>query len=204
MSKKKWTQFTKEELQQMAQDSTSNSQWIAKMGYQTQGGNITRVPKEILELYPDIDISHFTGQAWNKGKDSYDLLEHNYQGKRDTIKRALINHRGHKCEMCNLTSWMGQDIPLEVHHLNGNNKDNAPENLQLVCPNCHALTNFYRGKNINTQGYQKIEDEVFVEALRNSSNIRQALLSLGLSAKGANYEKAYRLIEENNIEHLKK
>lgn len=47
----------------MAQDSTSNSQWIAKMGYQTQGGNITRVPKEILELYPDIDISHFTGQA---------------------------------------------------------------------------------------------------------------------------------------------
>ena len=44
----------------------------------------------------------------------------------------------------------------------------------------------------------------FIFALRNSPNIRQALLSLDLSAKGANYEKAYRLIEENNIEHLKK
>lgn len=174
------------------------------MGYQVRGGNITRVPKEILEQYPDIDTSHFTGQGWNKGTDSYELLEHNYQGKRSTIKRALIHRRGHRCEICNLTSWMGQEIPLEVHHLNGDNKDNSPENLQLVCPNCHALTDFYRGKNINTHGHERIEDEAFIEALRNSANIRQALLSLGLSAKGANYEKAYHLIEENNIEHLKK
>lgn len=99
---------------------------------------------------------------------------------------------------------MGQEIPLEVHHLNGDNKDNDPNNLQLVCPNCHALTDFYRGKNIDTQGHQKVEDEDFITALKESPNIRQALLSLGLSAKGANYEKAYRLIEENNIEHLKK
>lgn len=203
MGRKKWTQFTKEQLQEMASASTSSSQWIMKMGYQAQGGNITRVPKEILELYPDIDVSHFTGQAWNKGKDSYELLEHNYQGKRDTIKRALINHRGHKCEKCGLTTWNGQEIPLEVHHLNGNNKDNDPSNLQLVCPNCHALTDFYRGKNIDTQGSQKIEDKDFIQALRSYPNIRQALLSLGLSAKGANYEKAYRLIEENNIEHLR-
>ena len=99
---------------------------------------------------------------------------------------------------------MEQEIPLEVHHLNGDNKDNDPNNLQLVCPNCHALTDFYRGKNINMQGYQRVEDEDFITALKESPNIRQALLSLGLSAKGANYEKAYRLIEENNIEHLKK
>ena len=198
---KKWKQFTKEELQEMANTSNSNSQWIAKMGYQTQGGNITRVPREILDQYPDIDISHFTGQGWNRGTDSYDLLEHNYQGTRDTIKRALINHRGHKCEICGLNLWMEQNIPLEVHHINGNNKDNDPNNLQLVCPNCHAFTNFYRGKNINKN--QKISDIEFLEALKKSSNIRQALLSLGLSAKGANYEKAYRIIEENNIQHLK-
>ena len=196
--------FTKEQLEEMAKDSTSSSQWLTKMGYKAQGGNITRVPKEILELYPDIDISHFKGQGWKKGKDSYELLEHKYQGKKDTIKRALVNHRGHRCEVCGLTEWMGEKIPLEVHHLNGDNKDNDPNNLQLICPNCHALTNFYRGRNIDMHGYQKIEDKDFIEALKNSPNIRQALLSLGLSAKGANYEKAYRLIEENNIEHLKK
>ena len=33
------------------------------MGYKAQGGNITRVPQEILKKYPSIDVSHFTGQA---------------------------------------------------------------------------------------------------------------------------------------------
>ena len=35
---------------------------------------------------------------------------------------------------------------MELHHINGNNMDNCLENLQLLCPNCHALTDNYRGK----------------------------------------------------------
>jgi predicted HNH restriction endonuclease len=38
-------------------------------------------------------------------------------------------------------------IPLELHHVNGDNRDNRIENLQLLCPNCHALTDNYRGLN---------------------------------------------------------
>ncbi len=87
----------------MANNSHSNAQWIQKMGYVNQGGNLSRVPKAILLEYPDIDISHFTGQGWKKNTDSYDLLSSDYQGKKETIKRALINRRGRKCECCNLT-----------------------------------------------------------------------------------------------------
>ena len=47
-----------------------------------------------------------------------------------------------------LKSWLGAKIPLELHHINGDNTDNRIENLQLLCPNCHALTDNYRGKNI--------------------------------------------------------
>lgn len=202
-NKAKWKQYTKEELQQMALESRSYAQWIEKMGYANQGGNITRVPKDILEAYPDINISHFTGQGWKKETDSYDLLSHDYQGRRDTIKRALINKRGHKCECCGLTTWQEQEIPLEVHHVNGNNQDNDVNNLLLLCPNCHALTDFYRGRNVRQHGCQKVSDEDFIEALKMSPNIRQALLKLGLSPKGANYSKAHNLIQENNIEHLK-
>jgi predicted HNH restriction endonuclease len=49
--------------------------------------------------------------------------------------------------VCNNTEWNGQPIPLELEHKNGNNQDNSLNNLCLLCPNCHAQTSTYRGKN---------------------------------------------------------
>lgn len=69
-----------------------------------------------------------------------------------------------------------------------------------MCPNCHALTDTYRGKNIK---HEQISDEEFIKALQNNVSIRQALLELGLSPKGANYARAHDLVFKNNIEHLK-
>ncbi len=51
-----------------------------------------------------------------------------------------------KCEICNLESWLNEDIPIELHHKNGVQHDNRIENLQIVCPNCHALTDNHAGK----------------------------------------------------------
>jgi len=52
-----------------------------------------------------------------------------------------------KCYRCGLTTWQGLPIPLELEHKNGNPHDNSLDNLTLLCPNCHALTATYRGKN---------------------------------------------------------
>lgn len=52
-----------------------------------------------------------------------------------------------KCECCNLTKWINKDIPLELHHKDGNRFNNELQNLQLLCPNCHALTENYGSKN---------------------------------------------------------
>ena len=52
------------------------------------------------------------------------------------------------CEECSRTTWQGRAIPLEIHHINGDRFDNRLRNLQLLCPNCHALTDNNAGKGI--------------------------------------------------------
>ena len=65
-----------------------------------------------------------------------------------TRRKYLIKERGEKCERCGLTRWLENKIPLELHHKDGNKKNNKKENLLLVCPNCHTFTDTYKGKNI--------------------------------------------------------
>jgi hypothetical protein len=60
-------------------------------------------------------------------------------------KRFLIDKRGYRCESCQLETWLERPIPLELHHIDGDADNNTEENLQLVCPNCHAFTEHYKG-----------------------------------------------------------
>ena len=48
----------------------------------------------------------------------------------------------------NMTTWQGLELPLELHHINGNHYDNRLENLQILCPNCHAIQPGNAGANI--------------------------------------------------------
>jgi hypothetical protein len=50
------------------------------------------------------------------------------------------------CEACGRMTWQGKSIPLELHHINGDRFDNRLGNLQLLCPNCHALTDNHAGR----------------------------------------------------------
>jgi hypothetical protein len=56
--------------------------------------------------------------------------------------------KDHRCEACDLTRWRGRPIPLELDHIDGDRTNNELQNLRLLCPNCHALTPTYRGRNI--------------------------------------------------------
>lgn len=52
----------------MINQSYSNAGFMKLMGYAGQGGNNTITINKIKDMYPDLDFSHFTGQAWNKNK----------------------------------------------------------------------------------------------------------------------------------------
>ena len=69
------------------------------------------------------------------------------------IRNWLIETRGELCERC---GWGERHIltgrvPIEVHHKDGNFKNNHPDNLQLLCPNCHSLTETFRSLNSKSQ-----------------------------------------------------
>lgn len=146
----------------------------------------------------NINVEHFTGQGWNKG--NIDITRFTNDSKSEIHFQDVIKLRGHRCEKCGLTSWLDQKIPLELHHIDGNRRNNDLSNLQLLCPNCHSLTDTFRGRNINCK--EKVSEEEFKNALIESKNIRQALLKLGLTAKGLNYSRAYEIAVKYNIRHI--
>ncbi len=52
-----------------------------------------------------------------------------------------------RCALCdNDGIWHGRPIPLEVDHIDGDWRNNRVENLRLLCPNCHSVTDTYRGR----------------------------------------------------------
>lgn len=63
-------------------------------------------------------------------------------------RQFILGECGHQCSECKLTEWREQPIPLELDHIDGNCENNSRDNLRLICPNCHAQTPTYRGKNI--------------------------------------------------------
>ena len=69
------------------------------------------------------------------------------KGTSNNVKRYLLETTGHKCNKCDNTEWNGQPIPIELEHIDGNSDNNNLDNVELLCPNCHAQTPTYKGKN---------------------------------------------------------
>ena len=103
----------------------------------------------------------------------------------------------YKCEVCGCDGhWQNGIISLELDHIDGDNTNNEISNLHYLCPNCHALTKTYRGKNKNIQSKVTVTDTQLLLALKSSPNIRQALIKVGLAPMGANYSRAKKILEK--------
>jgi predicted HNH restriction endonuclease len=65
------------------------------------------------------------------------------------VRRFLVENFGEKCFLCGwdeVNPYTGK-IPVEVDHIDADWKNNSPENLRLLCPNCHSLTDTYKALN---------------------------------------------------------
>lgn len=116
------------------------------------------------------------------------------------LKRLLIEclNVSEKCSKCGILEWRGKKLPLELDHIDGDSANNEQTNLRLLCPNCHSLTKTWRGRSINT-GKKKVSDERLLMALNETKNIRKALMDVGLSPRGANYARAYKILNNSVV-----
>jgi hypothetical protein len=198
-----------QELTIATKTSISYAEVLKKLRLKQSGSMQSRIKNEIKNL--GLDISHFTGQAWCRGKNSYQdkrirnkyteefIFKENSEVSNKVVKNRLMSNPSfeHKCELCSIKNWYDpfetkiKPVNLELDHINGNERDNRKENLRLICSNCHSFTPTYKGRNINggiRKGENKISDDVLLEQLK-TKNIRQSLISVGMAASGENYER---------------
>jgi hypothetical protein len=65
----------------------------------------------------------------------------------DNARRYFRKLNDKKCSICGLTEWNGKEIPLVVDHIDGDYRNNIPNNLRFICCNCDAQLDTYKGKN---------------------------------------------------------
>lgn len=71
-----------------------------------------------------------------------------------SIRTYLFNKANYQCEICGFEGYnkkTGKTI-LQIHHIDGDSKNSQEENLQVICPNCHAMTENYMGLNKGKSG----------------------------------------------------
>lgn len=132
-----------------------------KMGIENVGGEDY---KEIKQLAQELGIElRFTYKRntmcdYHPRIETKDILVEKSTYRNATkLKNRLIEEglKEYRCERCKNTEWEGEPIPLQIHHMNGVHTDNRLENIQLLCPNCHSLTDTYAGKNANRKNRTK-------------------------------------------------
>jgi Zn finger protein HypA/HybF involved in hydrogenase expression len=200
--------YTLEEFKNAIENSYSIAQTFVKLGLPSNGTNY-RVFKRLQSLY-DIDISHFTGQSHLKGKTHNfntkplsEILVENSTYNTTHLRKRLIKDgvKEYKCECCNLSEWLGEPIPLQLDHIDGNHMNNQLNNLRILCPNCHAKTPTYCGKNKKIK-YENIKTEYLCSSC--SSPVKtKSKTSLCKSCESKTRRKVERPIREQLIEELK-
>jgi len=73
-----------------------------------------------------------------------------YKEKKYFMKKYLLKINNNSCSKCgwNELHPVSKECPLHMHHKDGNYYNNFLENLELLCPNCHSLTENFGSRNI--------------------------------------------------------
>lgn len=146
-------QVSDEEFKNIVTNANSYSDCLRALGLGTRGGSSTDILKRrIKEL--NCSIEHFGNKTVTPANAKYTLdeilIENSTYANISRLKIRLVNEGRleYKCAFCNNEGeWLGEELVLQLDHINGINNDHRIENLRFLCPNCHSITSTYAGKN---------------------------------------------------------
>lgn len=146
--------WSKKHLEETVKDANCWFDWLRLLDIPTRGCNY-RTLKSKSTLY-NIDVSHFNneyarthnGRRLLKNRNNEEIFNKYSSRKTSSIKKEYISRvlKSAYCELCGITKWNDKDIVFQLHHKDGNHKNNTIENLVLLCPNCHSQTENYANK----------------------------------------------------------
>ena len=191
MAQALWKKYSLEEIKQMVSETRGFKDLTARMGYKKNNSYINNQLREYFKEN-NIDYSHYNGQAWRAGGQLKDLTQNDFGVITPAIiKKYLIEERGNKCEFCQATEWFDNPIPIQVHHIDGNRSNNLRDNLLLLCPNCHAITDNWCGKN-----KRKITNEDIINASKISKTYCEICYRVGWNASTEHYAKIQKILDK--------
>ncbi len=138
---RKYREYTDQDIINNSKNVKSIAGLLRSLDLVPVGGNYRNMKRLLQKL--NVDTSHWTGQGWSVGQRKKDWSKYT---RCHSLKKHLIKEKGHKCQNCDLTHWLNELISLEVHHIDGDSSNNDVNNLQILCPNCHSVTENYRGR----------------------------------------------------------
>lgn len=150
--------WTDADLRAAVEESDSLAAVLRRLGYAPSGGMHRYMSMQIRRL--GLTTTHFRGQGWARGRKrpgtgfrrtplAEVLVANSTYVSSARLRRRLVEEglKAARCELCGLDEWRGELLPLALDHMNGDHCDNRLENLRILCPNCHALTETWCGRN---------------------------------------------------------
>ncbi|MER5761643.1 HNH endonuclease signature motif containing protein [Streptomyces sp. NPDC002082] len=146
--------WTRAALEEAVSASANMCEVLRRLGVDVVGGQHTHISRRVRELR--IDTSHFKAESRVgvprslRAPEAILVQQQPEQARRiqsDRLRAGMAALGVEAlCAECGIATWMGEPLPLEIDHINGDWRDNRPENLRFLCPNCHSATDTYRGR----------------------------------------------------------
>lgn len=149
--------FTANELQRIFDESNTYVEVLEKCGLTSNNNNYNTLNRLIKKYNLNLDAintnrkhmqqkkyTRYTEESFRQA-----ITSGNISDSSSRILKRIVKFRikPYVCECCGLSSWNNKPISLELHHKDGNRRNNKLSNLEILCPNCHSQTDNFRFRN---------------------------------------------------------